>query len=70
MNSGVGCPVAGKIESVNGKRPSGLPVKEPFNVALEDGVPAGGADVVLNEFTSATPVVVDAPSELIRPDKF
>jgi hypothetical protein len=45
-------------------------VKEPFNVAANDGVPAGGADAVLNEFASATPVVVEAPSDLIKPAKF
>ena len=55
---------------MSGKRPFGLPVKEPFSVAPKDGAPVGGADVVLNEFTFATPLVVEAPSEPISPAKF
>jgi len=53
------------IISVSGKRPSVAAVNEPLSAALDEGVPAGGAAVLLKEFTSPTPDNADTPSETI-----
>src|SRR5208283_2630116 len=68
--SGVGCPVAGVIMSTRGNCPLAPAVNEPLKVALDDGVPAGGAALALNESVSAVPDRVETPSEMTCPAKF